>query len=56
MFISTREDTVRVPNPYYSPYSPGSPGNRGIEPECITETRTTVQIFMTELVLLYKSL
>ena len=42
MYITMYEETVGVPNPYYSP------GNRGIESEYTTETRTNVQIFMTE--------
>ena len=44
MYIITYDDTVRVPNPYYSP------GNIGIESEYeyVNETRTHTELLMTE--------
>ena len=42
MYIVTYDDTVRIPNPYYSP------GNRGIESEYVNETRTHTELLMTE--------
>lgn len=40
MYIVTYDDTVRVPNPYYSP------GNR--ESEYVNETQTHTELLMTE--------
>lgn len=42
MYIVTYDDTVRVPNPYYSP------GNREIESEYVNETQTRTELLMTE--------
>ena len=42
MYIVTYDDTVRISNPYYSP------GNRGIESEYVNETRTHIELLMTE--------
>ena len=42
MYIVTYDDTVRISNPYYSP------GNRSIESEYVNETRTHIELLMTE--------
>lgn len=42
MYIVTYDGTVRIPNPYYSP------GHTGIEPEYVKETRTRIELLMTE--------
>jgi hypothetical protein len=42
MYIITHDDTVRIPNPYYSP------GNRGIESEYVHTTQSHTEIFITE--------
>lgn len=42
MYIITHDDTVRIPNPYYSPE------NRGIESEYVNTTQSHTEIFITE--------
>ena len=48
MYIVTYDDTVRIPNPYYSPGNRGIESEYVIEPEYVDETRTHIELLMTE--------